>query len=86
MYVFRQKNHLGGEGALARLVARRVGKLPLKGSTPASRKKNLLARPMSKAQLGSGSGNGPQLWTGLLTSNGPLYTGGVGVQRFSRHV
>ena len=39
MYVFRQKNHLGGEGALARLVARRVGKLPLKGSTPASRKK-----------------------------------------------
>ena len=48
MYVFRQKNHLGGEGALARLVARRVGKLPLKGSTPASRKKTSSLIPHPK--------------------------------------
>ena len=48
MYVFRPKNHLGGEGALARLVARRVGKLPLKGSTPASRKKTSSLVPCPK--------------------------------------
>ena len=48
MYVFRPKNHLGGEGALDWLVARRVGKLPLKGSTPASRKKTSSLVPCPK--------------------------------------
>ena len=86
MYVFRQKNHLGGERGFSPVGSTPCWEATAQGFNSRFAQKNLLTRPMSKAQLGSGSGNGPQLWTGLLTSNGPLYTGGVGVQRFSRYV